>query len=463
MLQTIEKDPVLDIIYAHKCAPNLVEKWLELKELFTKNFKKRIYDWILFFKNIDSSKIKYFDSQTRSFFDDSVNVILKLALEEEWFSQTHQEFNLSKKFYHFVFNSGYLTHFQDENEAIYFLKTSIVYSYYYDIISVSIIKTTELLRFSSNVENQSIFFKTLFSRYPNACDIVLYQNLLFMSMNDMHLFLKIIHGKSVRKIDTIPLLYSKKQAHLLLHGLPNFLKIKGDFFKEGWYLTKLLTYNNNEQFFLDFYYGLKLEYKISTLFIHDFSYWLEVYLFFTQNEEELEKYNLNTIGNISIRDILDYLMYKKYTEQNVVFMKNRSLSKLCSTVQEWDFYSYKISTYPVENTSWMDLKTAEWTYEIANKKYSVNEICDATTLYQEAATLKHCVYLYLDACISKRIRIFSLKKLTKKKYERCITIELRGKNIIQARGKYNRVLNKEELFILNEWAENLGYKMLVLP
>ncbi|PQB07541.1 hypothetical protein BST83_10515 [Polaribacter filamentus] len=92
------KDPVLDIIYEHKCDPNLVIKWLELKELFNENFKKRIYDWILFFKNIDSSKIKYFDSQTLSFFNDSVNVILKLALEEEWLSQTYHEFNISKNF-----------------------------------------------------------------------------------------------------------------------------------------------------------------------------------------------------------------------------------------------------------------------------------------------------------------------------------------------------------------------------
>jgi hypothetical protein len=462
MLQTIEKDPVLEILYANNCDFYIIEKWAEVGNFFTYNYQKRIYDWISFFEDIFwSSKNKNYNIQTSNLFDGTVDKLLDLAKDEEWFSQTNHEFNLSKKFYEFVLNTGNLTYYQDDDSALYFLKTSIVYSYYYGIISVSIIKTTELLRFSSNVENQSIFFKTLFSRYPNACDIVLYQNLLFMSINDMHLFLKIINGKSIRKIDKIPLLYSKKQAHLLLHGLPNFLKIKGDFFKEGWYLTKLLTYNNNEQFFLDFYYGLKLEYKISTLFIHDFSYWLEVYLFFTQNEEELEKYNLNTIGNISMRDILDYLMYKKYTEQNVVFMKNRSLSKLCNTVQEWDFYSYKISTYPVENTSWMDIKTEEWTYEIANKKYSVNEICDANTLYHESATLKHCVYLYLDDCISKQIRIFSLKKLTKKKYERCITIELRGKNIIQARGKYNRIINKEELFILNEWAKNLGYKMLL--
>ncbi|MDD7914119.1 PcfJ domain-containing protein [Polaribacter haliotis] len=460
MTQTKNNDAILEIFIVNKCDPCLIEWWIEIKDLFNENYKKRIYEWILFFDNIDDSKTEYNDYQTRSLFNDTVNAIFQLSLDEEWFSQTNHEFNISKKFYHLVFTSGNLTHFQDENDVFYFLKTSIVYSYFYGLIKVPIIEASKVLLPYPNIENQSIFFRTLFSSYSNSCDLILYKNFLYMNFNDMKIFIKIINGKSIRKIKEMPLQYSKKQADIMLHRIPRFLKMKCGVFKEGWYLSKLLSINSDEQFFLDFYHGLRLDHKINIFFIRDFVYWKEVYLFLTQNEPQINTYNRYGLGHISIRDILDYLTYKKYTELKVVHIKKRSLLKLCGIVQDWDFFSHKNISKPNKTISWQNESIEVWVFDLANIKYQINEISDSDMLYHEAVTLKHCVYLYLNDCISKRIRIFSLKTFCKSNYKHSITIELKDKQIIQARGKYNRIAIKEELIILNEWATNFGYKML---
>lgn len=461
MFQTEKNDAILEIFIVNGCDPCLREKWLEIKDLFNDNFKKRIYKWILFFDTIDDSKTKYFYGRTRGLFHDAVNAIFRLAMEEEWLSQTNHEFNTSKKFYNLVFTSGNLTYFTKNDDVFYFLKTSIVYSYYHGLIKVPIIEASKVLFPFADIENQAIFFRTLFSSYSNSCDLVLYRNLLYMNLNDMRIFIKIINGKSIRKIEEMPLQYSKKQADIMLHRIPSFLKLKCGVFKEGWYFSKLLSINNNEHFFLDFYHGLRLDYKINIFFIRDFDYWKDVYLFLTQNEPQIETYNRNALGHISIRDILDYLTYKKYTQLKAVQIKKRSLKKLCGIVQNWDFFSHKYLSKPVKTISWQNESTEEWISNVSNVKYKINEITDSDMLFQEAVTLKHCVYSYLNDCISKRIRIFSLKTWYKSNYKHSVTIELKDKQIIQARGKYNRRTVKEESMILNEWAKDMGYKMVV--
>jgi hypothetical protein len=461
--QELSKDDhISQFLELQQCDSSIIARWKEISHSIDCRYQKRIFNWITFWEELFTThKMQHYQININNLFDNSIDALLELVLDEKWFSQTSYEFELSKKFYSLVMESENLTYFQNKEEAIYFLKTSITFSYYPGLVKTSILKASNLLSPCPTLENLSLFFKTLFSKYPNACTLVLYNNLLPMSLKDLTIFMQIINGKSIRKIKDIDILYSKKQASILLHNLPHFLKIKNNVFTQGWYLSKLLMINKDEQFFMNFYYGLKMDYGGNKLLLNDFEYWKSVYLYLTHNESKLDQYNLTAIGNITIRDILDYLLHKKYTALTPVLVKGRSIIKLCRTIEEWDFFMHHKALKPKEKRIWSIEQTKPWITIQNNITYKIEEITDTFALFKEGATLKHCVYFYLDDCLAKRLQIFSLQKFDGNQFVKKITIELRDKVVVQARGKFNRNTNRTEFHLIKKWCEEVNFSFFI--
>jgi hypothetical protein len=74
-------------------------------------------------------------------------------------------------------------------------------------------------------------------------------------------------------------------------------------------------------------------------------------------------------------------------------------------------------------------------------------------LFLEGEDLHHCVYNYSNSCIYNNRYIFSLRILNDKEEKKLITLEVLNRNIIQAKGLHNRLINKIEFEIIENWAK----------
>ena len=458
---TKNNDIIFTFLREQQCESYLIENWREISFSLSDNYKKRIFNWIDFLHTtIHLKKRRSYLFNCDDLFQKCIAALLDLVIDEEWFSQTTYEFELSQIFIDRVLDSENLTYFENKEEALYFLKTSIVFSYYSGFLKTSILSMSRELLPCPTLENQAIFFKNLFSKYDNSCGLVLYKNILHMSLADLKLFMQIINGGSLRKISKLNL-YSKKQVHTLLFRLPEFLQIKNGVFTQGWYFSKLLLINDNQQFFMNFYYGLQMDYRKNALLIQDFNYWKNIYQYLAKHDQFINNYNFENRTHISTRDILDFLLHKKHTALKPVFLKGRSITNLIRLVEEWEYFSHIKTLKPKINEFWKVIPEKPWIQKTGEKTYKIIEITNSFSLYEEGNYMKHCVYFYLKDCVGKKLQIFSLQEVKKEKLKRLVTIELRGKNIVQARGKCNRKIRYDERLLLMKWCFDCGYKLLV--
>lgn len=88
-------------------------------------------------------------------------------------------------------------------------------------------------------------------------------------------------------------------------------------------------------------------------------------------------------------------------------------------------------------------------------KYCILAPHSANDLVDESYTLSHCVRGYIHAVSAGHTCIYFLR-YKDKKMTPLVTIEVRHDYIIQARGKHNRPVNREELAFIQEWAKALN-------
>jgi len=92
--------------------------------------------------------------------------------------------------------------------------------------------------------------------------------------------------------------------------------------------------------------------------------------------------------------------------------------------------------------------------EMLGTEYEISQIRKVIDLYLEGIELQHCVFTYKAHCFSGRCYIFSLKAIEEEEQKKpLITIEIRGKKIVQAKGKHNRQPNDLEKDIIRIWAK----------
>lgn len=90
--------------------------------------------------------------------------------------------------------------------------------------------------------------------------------------------------------------------------------------------------------------------------------------------------------------------------------------------------------------------------------YSLRELRSSHELFDEGKTMRHCVGSYTISCQSGRVGIYALRVLTVHGEQRLLTVEVnvRSKQITQARGKLNRKADAVEQRIVRAWATETG-------
>lgn len=453
-------DFVIDLLTTHKCDYEIIEKWLSLTYKYNSFYLNRIYDWLYFFDCIFINReASVFFIDAGNLFEYSTLAVFELIKDEEWLAQSETEFEISKCFYIEIQKHGNLHYFKNKDEALYFLKTSIVYSYYKDFVKTSLIDASEGIAIKTSIDKQAQFFKAVFSRYQNCCSLVLYRTLLYMSLEDISIFMKLIHGKSLRQIDRLPKKFSKKQVHYFLCNLPKYLPYKSGVFKSGWYYSKLLMLTNDPIFLYQICNALhKTERRYDQFFANDFDYWEGVYFYLHNNESQIGIFNEKNGTHISLDGILDYLFYKKYTVREKVHLKHKHMRNLCFEVINWETRYFEQLQKPKKKITWGKHKETSWSCKTKEGYFKIDEIRDSDSLHDESVTMRHCVFSYLRGCISEHIQIFSMQKLEATKSIKLLTISVSNNRLTEAKGKYNRHTTDTEQHILQQWSSELGFQ-----
>jgi len=177
---------------------------------------------------------------------------------------------------------------------------------------------------------------------------------------------------------------------------------------------------------------------------------------------------LSKIGLLSaslITPMLDFFDDRYYNNPNYS-LKGRTVNSVMDAVKEWhkELYVKNISG-PEEYEALVGVDS--FLYEKKKKKsskefyqeiniWTITPILNLKELRKEGKSLKHCVVGYNKRMVNGSCFIWSLKKDS----VRQITIEVNGrKEIVQARGRYNRTPTEAEKSIIKRWAKENQIKI----
>ncbi len=175
------------------------------------------------------------------------------------------------------------------------------------------------------------------------------------------------------------------------------------------------------------------------------------------------------IDKSQIGPIIDFINFQKfddhetYENDSIVThpppqpnfsLNNRNPNTLLRLVREWhrhtsqikfdDFIRFDSSAIkPYFSPKLKDAKTT----------FSIRQITNNFELYKEGEVLGHCVGSYVSSCRNNHCTIWSLTQHDAGKKKKLVTIEVDSKKeIVEARGKFNRYPKDKEFAIIKKWA-----------
>lgn len=126
--------------------------------------------------------------------------------------------------------------------------------------------------------------------------------------------------------------------------------------------------------------------------------------------------------------------------------KNRTPASACRAATDYAVQKIVVR----KQTTW---PAHGWDWQLAAEGLSIKELTNAEELYLEAKALNHCVWRYVDQCLQGGIAIFSLK--LNNAPQLTIEVDLNSREIVQARGYRNRLVDEKEKEILRLWTKNV--------
>lgn len=166
-----------------------------------------------------------------------------------------------------------------------------------------------------------------------------------------------------------------------------------------------------------------------------------------------------------INDILDFLLHKRRENPNFEFVgRGFTMKSLRKKTKDWHYELRRMRD--IGNEVWYGIPIVDQslqTSEYINRTKVINtwnfkQIKSAKELAKEGNAMHHCVLSYKHSCISGTSSIWSVT-LGEYSPERKLTIEIRDKMIVQARGFANRIPRKNEVSALLSWSKRNGIEI----
>lgn len=267
-------------------------------------------------------------------------------------------------------------------------------------------------------------------------------------------FVHLAQGGSPRKLEKMPITFTKKMAHLFMKAPKNYNVV------EALRWAQILGLGGDQRLV-----DMAIYSRYGETFRHE-EFWVTVLHFFINNP---------MLDRAQLGPLVDYISAQKFQKQRVWIengvceehppphpnfsMKGRSPEVLLRQMAEWHGELQKndkerfISWDP--HPTVRPLERMEGSAEKKNMKvWHIRELTDNKVLRQEGRKMKHCVSSYVSSCQKGRCSIWSMAVETLEGVERCVTIEVDNntKTVVQVRGISNRLPKDQEKRIISLWA-----------
>lgn len=207
--------------------------------------------------------------------------------------------------------------------------------------------------------------------------------------------------------------------------------------------------------------------KIGRTSREEIAFWRGVARFFCVNPASLE----------TIDDLCDYLAECRRGDPGYQ-LEGRTLPALIRRMHEWHHDIAAIdrieamrrrahgraASASTANAVWAGSPLADWEWVPSSKeakargeRFVVRQLKQAEDLVMESRAMRHCVSTYAGKCIAGRASIWSLRRCTKERIDRLLTIEVdQQARAVQVRGPGNRLANEDERNVVERWAKARG-------
>ena len=203
-------------------------------------------------------------------------------------------------------------------------------------------------------------------------------------------------------------------------------------------------------------------------------FWLTVIKFFIDNYPFLE--------TLQYGPIYDYIINQKFINERRVnndfgydilpppqpnfSMKGREPNVLLLNVQRWHNQLARTPVSYGKSQSWNSCgingygvkKIIEKIEKRIEQNYIIKELLSSNELWSEGKTMHHCVGSYSSHCCSGHSAIYSMSCESEGTITHLVTMEVnvKEKNIVQARGACNQKPTREDWIVINEWMLKRG-------
>jgi len=195
----------------------------------------------------------------------------------------------------------------------------------------------------------------------------------------------------------------------------------------------------------------------------EMAFWRTVARFFCAHPAPLE----------TMDDVCDYLAECRRHDRGYS-LEGRTLATLSRRMHEWhrDIAAVERieairrrahargAAAPAADATWPGSPLSDWEWVPSAKdakskgeRFVVRQLKRAEDLVMESRAMRHCVSTYAAKCIAGHASIWSLRRCTKDRIDRLLTIEVnRQDRAVQVRGFANRVARPDERNVLQRWA-----------
>lgn len=200
-------------------------------------------------------------------------------------------------------------------------------------------------------------------------------------------------------------------------------------------------------------------------------FWREVARFFCANPVRVE----------TIDDLCDYLAECRRRDPGYS-LQGRTLPSLTRRMREWHRdiaaierieairrraagrAAFRGATACAIDRAWAGSPLADWEWAPSAKeakakgeRFVIRQLKQPEDLVMESRAMRHCVASYAAKCIAGHASIWSLRRCTKDRIDRLLTIEVdQQRRAVQIRGLANRLAHADERSILERWAKARG-------
>ena len=137
-------------------------------------------------------------------------------------------------------------------------------------------------------------------------------------------------------------------------------------------------------------------------------------------------------------------------------MRGRSATALLDAVERWHGELGRKRKLTGATFKRSGLSGLQLTSGDGKTIWQIRELLSEAELALEGRALRHCVVSYASSCERGDCSIWTMERRKESELDKLQTIEVRGKTIVQCRGKHNRPPTAQEFDVVGSWARKAG-------